>query len=73
VARVRAVSLPRLFTYMGYNAELTRKDLDELELGEIVPKHVQPLDSIEHMADLTRVGQAAGQTQVRRAHFERFV
>jgi hypothetical protein len=65
--------LPRLFTYMRYNAELTRKGLDELELGDVVPKHVQALDSVEYMDDLTRVGQAVGQLQVRRAHFEGFV
>ena len=65
--------LPRLFTYMRYNAELTRKGLDALELGDVVPKHVQALDSIEYMDDLTRVGQAVGQMQVRRAHFEGFV
>ena len=62
-----------LFTYMRYNAELTRKGLDELELGDVVPKHVQALDSVEYMDDLTRVWQAVGQLQVRRAHFEGFV
>jgi hypothetical protein len=66
-------SLPRLFTYMRYNAELTRKGLDELELADVVPAHVQALDSVEHMDDLTRVGQAVGRLQVRRAHFEGFV
>ena len=62
-----------LFTYMRYIAELTRKGLDELELGDIVPTHVQALDSVAHMDDLTRVGQAVGLMQVRRAHFEGFV
>jgi hypothetical protein len=66
-------ALPRLFTYMRYNAELTRKGLDELGLADVVPERVQQLDSVAFMNDLTRVGQAVGRTQVRPEHFDGFV
>lgn len=62
---------PKLFTYARYNAELTRSGLDALGLADIQPEHVQPLDSIQHLPELRRVGQAvAGQVQAQ--HFAGF-
>ena len=69
----RRAKLPRLFTYMRYNAELTREGLDALGLSDIHPPHVQQLDSIEHMDDLARVGEAVARTSVRSSHFDGFV
>jgi uncharacterized protein len=63
--------LPKLFTYARYNAELTEAGLRELGLPAIQPKHVQKLDSVEHIADLQQVGRAAAAT-VDRAHFDGF-
>jgi hypothetical protein len=37
----------KLFTYLRYNAELTRKGLDDLGCPEIQPETVQQLDSID--------------------------
>ncbi|OBH07193.1 MULTISPECIES: patatin-like phospholipase family protein [unclassified Mycobacterium] len=49
----------RLFSYVRYNAELSRCGLDELGLGDVAPEEVQTLDSVEHIGELRRVGQAA--------------
>lgn len=65
--------LPRLFTYMRYNAELTREGLDALGLPDVHPPHVQQLDSIAHMDDLARVGRAVGRTSVKASHFDGFL
>jgi uncharacterized protein len=49
----------RLFSYVRYNAELSRRGLDDLGLPDLVPEQVQKLDSVAHVGDLRRVGQAA--------------
>jgi patatin-like phospholipase/acyl hydrolase len=63
---------PKLFTYVRYNAELTRSGLDALGLKNIEPKAVQALDSVAHIAELQALGKAvAGKVQA--AHFDGFV
>lgn len=64
---------PKLFTYLRYNAELTREGLDLLGLAGIDPRDVQKLDSVEHKQELQRVGQAVAQRTVDRSHFEDFL
>lgn len=64
--------LPKLFTYLRYNAELSATGLAELGLGDIRPEKVQRLDSIDHMDDLRRVGEAVAR-QVRPEHFAGFL
>jgi hypothetical protein len=66
-------SEPKHFTYARYNAELTEPGLTRLGLPEIRPGDVQKLDSIEHIADLRRVGQAVAEQQVRLDHFDKFL
>ncbi len=63
---------PKLFTYARYNAELTRSGLDALGLPDIEPETVQQLDSIDHIEELQRVGQAVVR-QVNAEHFEDFL
>lgn len=63
---------PRLFTYARYNAELTREGLERLDLADIRPQDVQPIDSLAHVAELQRVGEAVG-AKVTRDHFESFL
>lgn len=62
----------KLFRYMRYNVELTRKGLDACGLPDIVPESVQKLDSLAAIPDLQRIGQAAGTMQVRPEHFDGF-
>jgi uncharacterized protein len=63
---------PRLFTYLRYNAELTRHGLDGLGLAGIEPKNVQQLDSIEYIADLQAVGSTVADKKVSLDHFAGF-
>jgi uncharacterized protein len=63
---------PKLFTYLRYNAELTREGLDLLGLPDIEPKYVQKLDSTDHIKELQRVGQAVVKCKVRTEHFDGF-
>lgn len=63
---------PRLFTYLRYNAELTRQGLEGLGLTAIEPKNVQQLDSIEYIADLQAVGSAVADQKVSLDHFTGF-
>lgn len=64
---------PKLFTYLRYNAELTSKGLAELDLMNIQPEEVQKIDSIEHLDDLQRIGQAVAQRKVTIQDFATFV
>jgi hypothetical protein len=63
---------PKLFTYMRYNAELSRRGLDALGLNNIQPEHVQQLDSVEHIKDLQEVGRGVAR-QVKMEHYEGFL
>jgi len=64
---------PKLFTYMRYNAELTRLGLDALGLTDVKPEDVQKLDSVENVKDLQRVGQAVADKNVDVEHFVGFL
>lgn len=63
---------PKLFTYLRYNAELTDKGLAELDLTDIQPEEVQKIDSVEHLDDLQRIGQAVAQQKVKIQDFAAF-
>lgn len=63
---------PKLFTYMRYNADLSRAGLDAMGLSHIEPRSVQQLDSVAHIPELQEVGRAIAR-QVNIAHFEGFV
>jgi patatin-like phospholipase/acyl hydrolase len=63
----------KLFTYVRYNVELTREGLDKLGgLDDIRPDHVQSMDSVEHMTEIERIGQAIAK-KVKREHFTGFL
>jgi hypothetical protein len=63
----------KLFTYLRYNAELTREGLDALGCRDIEPNTVQRLDSIDGIPDLRRVGKKVAETRVLERHFEGFM
>ena len=66
-------SLPgKLFTYLRYNADLSRAGLDGLGLQSIKPENVQQMDSVQYIAQLQQVGQAVAR-DVDMAHFEGFL
>jgi patatin-like phospholipase/acyl hydrolase len=63
----------KLFTYLRYNAELTREGLDALELPRIKPETVQKLDSIAGIPQLQKVGRAVADRKIKPEHFDGFV
>ena len=63
---------PKLFTYLRYNAELSREGLDALGLPEIKPADVQQMDSFAHIGDMQKVGQAVAARRISGRHFEGF-
>jgi patatin-like phospholipase/acyl hydrolase len=63
-----------LFTYVRYNAELTRGGLDKLGgLADVDPVAARKLDSIAAIGDLQRIGKAVADKQLNRAHFAGFL
>src|SRR5260370_16092882 len=54
----------KLFTYVRYNAELTRAGLDGLGCPDIEPRTVQKLDSIDGIPDLRPVGSRVAETKL---------
>jgi patatin-like phospholipase/acyl hydrolase len=63
---------PKLFTYMRYNADLSRDGLDALGLPNIEPRSVQQMDSVDHITELQEVGRAVAK-QVNIDHFNDFL
>ena len=51
----------KLFTYVRYNAELSRQGLDALGLDHINPVHVQQMDSVDHIGEMQEVGDVLAQ------------
>ena len=64
---------PKLFTYVRYNAELSRAGLNALGLPDIKPEDVQKLDSVEHIPALQRIGKAVAEKKLKQEHFAGFV
>lgn len=62
-----------LFTYMRYNIEFDKKNLDALGLGHNDPKKLSELDSTKYIKDLQEVGVTLGKQKVRIEHFEGFL
>jgi patatin-like phospholipase/acyl hydrolase len=63
---------PKLFTYMRYNADVTRDGLNALGLKHIEPSNVQQMDSVDHITELQEVGRAIAK-QVNIDHFAGFL
>ena len=63
---------PKLFTYMRYNADLSRDGLDKLGLPHIKPENVQQLDSTAYIPQIQEVGRAVAK-EVDIKHFNGFL
>ncbi|MGO7658248.1 patatin-like phospholipase family protein [Rhizobium ruizarguesonis] len=61
----------KLFSYIRYNAELTRSGLDALGAPHIQPEIVQKMDAIDGISDLREVGRKAAH-RVKKEHFAGF-
>ena len=64
---------PKLFTYMRYDADVTQAGLDALGLKDIKPAAVQEMDSVEHVAEMQRLGRAVAAHNVRAEHYSAFL
>ena len=64
--------LGRSFLYARYNADLSFDGLRNMGLGDIDPKKVSKLDSVDALEDLSRVGQKLAE-EVKLDHFGSFV
>ena len=58
----------KLFTYMRYNADLSKDGLKQLGLDGIPPEHVQRMDSVKYISELQQVGRAVAE-KVDLTHF----
>jgi uncharacterized protein len=63
----------KLFTYVRYNAELTRAGLDAMQLPDVDPKDIADLDSVEHLDELCKVGKRVAECKVLAEHFADFL
>ena len=68
----RGLLANRLFSYVRYNADLSRRGLDDLGLRDLVPEQMQRLDSVKQVANLRRVGRAAAR-EAAPEHFAGFL
>jgi predicted acylesterase/phospholipase RssA len=62
----------KLFTYVRYNAELSREGLDLVDCRDIEPDVVQKMDSIDGIPELKKVGQQVAKMKVKLADFQGF-
>lgn len=65
--------VPKLFSYVRYEADLSREGLDQLGLTDISAERIQRLDGVENIADLQRIGKAVADRDVRADIFARFL
>ena len=68
---VRGPVEKKLFSYVRYNADLSREGLEKLDLPQIEPEHVQQMDSVAYIEELQKVGKAVAE-KVEEAHFAGF-
>lgn len=69
----RAPVAEKLFTYCRYNVELSEAGLQRLGIGDVDPKAVQPLDGVDRLSDLTRLGNVAARQCVSIEDFDGFL
>lgn len=62
----------KLFSYVRYNAELSRAGLDAIGCNDIQPHQVQALDSINGVSLLREVGAMVAERKVDLSHFAGF-
>jgi predicted acylesterase/phospholipase RssA len=62
-----------LFTYVRYDLDLTRSNLDDLGFPDVAVGDVLAIDSVAHIDDLRRVGAAMGERLVDLEHLDGFL
>jgi hypothetical protein len=69
---VAGAAMPKLFTYMRYNTELSDEGFRQLGITAFRPDAVQALDSVDHIEQLQEVGRAVAEAEVKASHFSDF-
>ena len=62
-------TIPKLFTYIRHDPDVSMEGLKALGLVDLDPKHVQTIDSVDYMLEIQKVGVAYAQQHV---HIEQF-
>ena len=63
---------PKLFTYLRYDFETSKKYLDSIGLNQLDINIIKQLASVDHIAELQEAGQVIGEQIVDRNHFHDF-
>jgi predicted acylesterase/phospholipase RssA len=64
-------SVPKQFTYLRYDPDVSQAGLQALGV-DADPAHLQRLDSVQHVAEIQRVGQTYARKQVLPQHLQGF-
>lgn len=64
---------PKLFTYLRYNADVSREGLDRLGLTDVEPEQVQLMDSVQYIPQIQKVGARLAELEVKLEHYEKFL
>jgi hypothetical protein len=64
--------LPKLFTYLRYDVELTHDGLEAIGVSGVDPRSIDSLDDVTQIPELQQVGRALA-ASVRAAHVAGFV
>ena len=70
---VKGLVQHKLFSYLRYNADLSREGLNALGLLQVKPEQVQQMDSVAYISELQKVGKAVADKKVKKEHFAHFV
>jgi hypothetical protein len=65
--------IPKAFSYCRYEPDLSAEGLADLGMNDVPIQNVQQMDSVAHMADLTRLGRAYAQKYFEPSHLAGFV
>lgn len=66
-------SVPKQFAYLRYDPEVSQAGLDALGLSQLKAKHVQVMDSVEHIDKIQQVGRSYARQVVSLEHLRGFV
>ena len=64
--------LGRAFLYARYNADLSKKGLEAVGLGDLNPEEVRKLDAVKQIDNLLAIGRATG-PEISAEHFGAFL
>jgi hypothetical protein len=73
LAGAASSTVPKQFSYVRYDPDVSAAGLQALGLGDIRAEDVQVMDSVDHIPAIQKVGQAYAQKLMQRHHLRGFV